>query len=1206
MTAAATVSKSPAATRPAAPVKEAARSIAPADIAPALLRAGLIRAKLKVGAAGDPEEREADRMADGAMAGGGACCAKCAAGQSCDDTIRMKPAGRSTARDGGSHAAALTASLGGGEPMPARLRAMFEPRYGQDLSHIRLHTDETGAASARAIGARAFALGPNIAFGAGEYQPDTRNGQWLIAHEVAHVVRGHEGVRRRDPDLAMSRSQQKQDEKYWQQEVLRAQEARRRHEAWSTSVEGSFRGVLAGQSSTIGAERERVAMGIVSRQAAALDAVSNGAGWLPGALQAAGYAGPAIADVKSKWGSALLAAELIAMDASGVSVSGESRLAALDAFSSFYGALRPLSAAIEAAHARRVESENTRLRESYDRERDAYDRTARMDRMSQGPIGEPGERAARGAIALLRGSPPEPPQYLSAPAAISPTLGNAENDVLAAESVAQWEAAAATARRAGAGFVNLVAASLPSDHDAIVGLNYLEQLDLRLAEFERGNPVAFRIPAVFYPLDKMIEGPGGEARQAPESIPWQFYLIHTGVTSHDRPATAGGEWKLVDLTSGKRFENTMPGASLDAAMVQQGFNVDPPAALFGKLNSSIRFPKGRLYFKMPRGTDYLLETTEPWSLSDWLRAIGLALTVIAVGAAVIATGGAAAPAAVAFYAGIGAGVASIGASFAHLDELNQQGALTGADVDEAAISIGIDLVSMMSMGFGRLLGNAAKLGITGERLLFLQRVTQAARAVSLGGNVYQVMSATSGFVSALQALENQPGLSPDERKRRRGELVRRGLLTGLLMIVAIRGDVKDLRSGRIVNVAHVDEHGVLVARPHGGAQGQATDDLSGPGTHPHADTPSAGQASRNVHAEVAAGVHDQAQSAGTGFRVGPQSHAVGVGGSGTRADFYFCSDRCSSLRGKLEAIVDVLPAGHPEREIFAGLLGKLNGAVKKLRSGKITGAEADGVADAVSDEIRRHGGQSEVFAALMNTDIGDLIAHRAYLRTMFGNRMKSARDQLELQGERQAASRGSARQRGEDGSPADASPLETDLFGGLDMQNVARPGHRPQPLRFDTGNFGHGNAEALVPGLPRGLDKEVHVTFPDGTTGRADRVQFIRDPDGAVVGFRVYEIKPNTADQIAAGHTQAQRYVDALKARIEADLRQAGRPVSSTLADGRPAFGYEVMTYDRNRLRAVLRALRANRSDYGRGVTNAQRAMAEQADEAIARQLFGG
>ena len=54
----------------------------------------------------------------------------------------------------------------------------------------------------RAVGARAFTVGTDIYFAAGAFRPGTRDGLWLLAHEVAHVLQQSLGlVRLRRPDL---------------------------------------------------------------------------------------------------------------------------------------------------------------------------------------------------------------------------------------------------------------------------------------------------------------------------------------------------------------------------------------------------------------------------------------------------------------------------------------------------------------------------------------------------------------------------------------------------------------------------------------------------------------------------------------------------------------------------------------------------------------------------------------------------------------------------------------------------------------------------------------------------------------------------------------------------------------------------------------------------------------------------------------------
>ena len=75
-----------------------------------------------------------------------------------------------------------------GAPLPRDLRAELQQALGVDLDAVRVHTGPAAAQAAEAIGARAFAVGQDVHFGAGAYDPDTAAGRHLIAHEVAHTV----------------------------------------------------------------------------------------------------------------------------------------------------------------------------------------------------------------------------------------------------------------------------------------------------------------------------------------------------------------------------------------------------------------------------------------------------------------------------------------------------------------------------------------------------------------------------------------------------------------------------------------------------------------------------------------------------------------------------------------------------------------------------------------------------------------------------------------------------------------------------------------------------------------------------------------------------------------------------------------------------------------------------------------------------------
>jgi hypothetical protein len=84
--------------------------------------------------------------------------------------------------------AAIAASQGRGRRLAGDVSQNLEANVGAPLGDVRVHTDDHAAALARAVSARAFTVGSDIYFGSGEYNPGTRDGAQLIAHEAAHVV----------------------------------------------------------------------------------------------------------------------------------------------------------------------------------------------------------------------------------------------------------------------------------------------------------------------------------------------------------------------------------------------------------------------------------------------------------------------------------------------------------------------------------------------------------------------------------------------------------------------------------------------------------------------------------------------------------------------------------------------------------------------------------------------------------------------------------------------------------------------------------------------------------------------------------------------------------------------------------------------------------------------------------------------------------
>jgi hypothetical protein len=75
-----------------------------------------------------------------------------------------------------------------GRPLGERLRQELEPQFDHDFSGVRVHDDARADASCRAVGAAAYTVGEHIAFAAGRFRPESREGRRLLGHELAHVV----------------------------------------------------------------------------------------------------------------------------------------------------------------------------------------------------------------------------------------------------------------------------------------------------------------------------------------------------------------------------------------------------------------------------------------------------------------------------------------------------------------------------------------------------------------------------------------------------------------------------------------------------------------------------------------------------------------------------------------------------------------------------------------------------------------------------------------------------------------------------------------------------------------------------------------------------------------------------------------------------------------------------------------------------------
>jgi hypothetical protein len=146
----------------------------------------------------DKYEQEADRVADGVMR----LLEPSPPRQGVEAEKELLPSEplvqrRAIADCGGSEVPPMMHEVlrSPGQPLEPQPRAFMESRFGHDFSHVRIHTDSQAAETAYSVNARAFTIGRDVVFGAGEYAPGTLSGNKLLAHELVHVLQQGGGGR---------------------------------------------------------------------------------------------------------------------------------------------------------------------------------------------------------------------------------------------------------------------------------------------------------------------------------------------------------------------------------------------------------------------------------------------------------------------------------------------------------------------------------------------------------------------------------------------------------------------------------------------------------------------------------------------------------------------------------------------------------------------------------------------------------------------------------------------------------------------------------------------------------------------------------------------------------------------------------------------------------------------------------------------------
>lgn len=125
-----------------------------------------------------------------------------------EEKVQKKPAiqmdADGTAQASPELAGRLSSSKGKGKALRDGVQKDIGGKMGADLSDVKIHTDADAVQMNTDLGARAFTNGRDIYFNEGQYNPGSKEGKHLLAHELTHTVQqtGGEMIQRQeDPKL---------------------------------------------------------------------------------------------------------------------------------------------------------------------------------------------------------------------------------------------------------------------------------------------------------------------------------------------------------------------------------------------------------------------------------------------------------------------------------------------------------------------------------------------------------------------------------------------------------------------------------------------------------------------------------------------------------------------------------------------------------------------------------------------------------------------------------------------------------------------------------------------------------------------------------------------------------------------------------------------------------------------------------------------
>ena len=102
----------------------------------------------------------------------------------------------SPSQTGDAVSQSIQSSRGTGSSMDNHTKSFMSERFGSNFNDVNIHTNTNAVQLSRDLNARAFTVGNDIYFNQGQYQPETSDGKFLLAHELTHTLQQTSSLQR--------------------------------------------------------------------------------------------------------------------------------------------------------------------------------------------------------------------------------------------------------------------------------------------------------------------------------------------------------------------------------------------------------------------------------------------------------------------------------------------------------------------------------------------------------------------------------------------------------------------------------------------------------------------------------------------------------------------------------------------------------------------------------------------------------------------------------------------------------------------------------------------------------------------------------------------------------------------------------------------------------------------------------------------------